>query len=310
MEPPGRSSVYVIETGDRPEGVRKLLDRFDMSVFRDLRVALKANYNSADPFPATTHLLTLAAVIGGLKRNRANSITLAERSGMGITGEVLQDLGVAGLAAEEGVDVDVLDDRRSPEDWVRYQADHWQRGYLFSRAFEDADEIVETCCLKTHRFGGHFTLALKNSVGMVARFDPDDGYDYMGELHTSVHQREMIAEINAAYSPAIVVMDATKGFSHGGPEKGTTIEPGLMLASDDRIAIDACGVAILRSYGTTPEVSKGDIFSLPQIRRAAELGLGAAGPKEIEIVPVNEGARDVVKVIERELRGATMVRTT
>jgi uncharacterized protein (DUF362 family) len=30
-----------------------------------------------------------------------------------------------------------------------------------------ASIVVADRCLKTHRFGGHFTLALKNSVGMV-----------------------------------------------------------------------------------------------------------------------------------------------
>jgi uncharacterized protein (DUF362 family) len=172
-----------------------------------------------------------------------------------------------------------------------------------------ADVTIQTCCLKTHRFGGHFTMSLKNSVGMVARYDPEDNYDYMGELHSSPHQREMIAEINASYSPAIVVMDAIKGFSHGGPESGTLVEPGLMLASSDRIAIDACGVAILRTYGTTPEVAKGGIFGLPQLKRAAELGLGAKSAEDIEIIPLNDGARDMTKAIEREFEGITTART-
>ena len=42
---------------------------------------------------------------------------------------------------------------------------HWSRGVLFARLFQEADLIVQTCFLKTHRYGGHFTLSLKNSVG-------------------------------------------------------------------------------------------------------------------------------------------------
>lgn len=301
--------MYIVKTGDRRSGVRQLLEQFVTGDFKGLRVAIKANYNSADPFPASTHIDTLAALVDSLKVGKAGSLTLAERSGMGVTRDVLREMGVLDLAAREGVDVVELDEIRDRRAWAQYRDEHWQRGFLLSRHFADADRIVQTCCLKAHRFGGHFTMSLKNSVGMVARYDPDDNYDYMGELHSSPHQREMIAEINAAYTPAIVVMDAIRGFSRGGPDTGTLVEPGLMLASSDRIALDACGVAILRTYGTTPEVANGDVFSLPQLKRAAELGLGVRGPDQVEIVPLNDGAREMAKRVERELKGATVTAT-
>jgi len=38
-----------------------------------------------------------------------------------------------------------------------------------NKTFLEAEKVVQTCCLKTHRFGGHFTLSLKNSVGLVAK---------------------------------------------------------------------------------------------------------------------------------------------
>jgi uncharacterized protein (DUF362 family) len=53
-------------------------------------VALKANFNSADPFPASTHLDTLRAIVQTLKNAGASGITLAERSGMGDTEQVLK----------------------------------------------------------------------------------------------------------------------------------------------------------------------------------------------------------------------------
>ncbi len=145
-------------------------------------------------------------------------------------------------------------------------------------------------------------MSLKNSVGMVAKYDPDDGYNYMSELHSSRHQRLMIAEINAAYEPAFVIMDGIAGFSKGGPDTGTLIEPGIMLASRDRVALDAAGVAILRIYGTTSEVSAGRIFGQEQIARAAELGLGASSPYEVEVVAVNEEASGICSGIAEELQ--------
>jgi uncharacterized protein (DUF362 family) len=295
-----KSKVYVIKTQNREAGVTELLENFDVHKLGGKKVAIKANYNSADPFPASTHIDTLASIVDVL-REQNTDIVLAERSGMGNTRAVLEQMGVMRLAAEKGFDVVVLDEVR--DGWIREnpEGSHWKRGYLFPKLFKEADAIVQTCCLKTHRFGGHFTLSLKNSVGMVAKFDPVDGYNYMAELHTSRHMRKMIAEINASYQPEFVILDAIKGFSTGGPETGTLIEPGILMASSDRVALDAAGVAVLRIYGTTREVSEGSIFQQEQIARASELGLGAGGAEEIEIVPVNDGAEEICVKMEEEL---------
>ena len=63
-------------------------------------------------------------------------------------------------------------------------------------------------------------------------------------------------------------MDGIKAFVDGGPEQGHEVEPMLLLASKDRVAIDAVGVAILRSYGSTHNVMNGRIFELDQLKRA------------------------------------------
>jgi uncharacterized protein (DUF362 family) len=52
----------------------------------------------------------------------------------------------------------------------------------------------------------------------------------------------------------------------------------------DRVAIDAVGVAILRHFGTTSQVSAGSIFEQEQIARAVELGLGVQKPEDIELI--------------------------
>ena len=58
----------------------------------------------------------------------------------------------------------------------------------------------------------------------------------------------------------------------------------------DRVAIDAVGVALLRLYGTTPEVSRGRVFEQEQLARAVELGLGVSGPEQIELVTGDEAS--------------------
>ena len=175
-----------------------------------------------------------------------------------------------------------------------YEDSHWRKGFFFAKMYDDAECIVETCCLKTHRHGGHFTLSLKNAVGLVRR-------DYMPELHSSKYQREMIAEINTVFKPDLIIMDGLVTFVDGGPMNGTRKKANVFVAGTDRIAIDAVGVALLRILGTTPEVTKGSIFKQAQIKRAVELGVGITSQDEIEFITNSEEAEKLVAQIKEKL---------
>ena len=114
----------------------------------------------------------------------------------------------------------------------------------------------------------------------------------------------MIAEINRYYDVDLVLVDAMKIFLNKGPETGLVAEPRLLIAGKDRVAVDAVGVAILRYYGTTMEVSKGRIFQLDQIKRAAELGFGIQSADEIILTLVNGDSRliadDIGTLLEKQ----------
>lgn len=299
---PAQAAVWITGARDPNEALARIFTRLPADFATGKRVALKANFNSADPFPAATAPDTLEALLAQLAAMRPSRLTLAERSGMGDTRSVLERADVPKLAARFGLELIVLDGL-APAGWipVRRPELHWQRGFLLARAFAEAERVVQTCCLKTHRFGGHFTMALKNAVGAVAKFDPTDGYDYMRELHSSPHQRAMIAEISTAFRSDLVIMDARKGFRLGGPESGTLITPGLFLASTDPVAIDAVGVALLRRFGTTPEVARGPIFAQEQLARAAELGIGVASAAAIELIGLDEAGTRAAEEIRRLL---------
>jgi uncharacterized protein (DUF362 family) len=142
-------------------------------------------------------------------------------------------------------------------------------------------------------------------VGAVAARDPQDGYNYMAELHSSPHQRRMIAELNRSIPCDLAVMDATEGFSKGGPEQGTRIAPNVILASTDRVALDAAGIALLRLYGSTPEVMRGRIFEMDQIARAAELGIGVKSATDLRLVALDSESKDLVLDMRRILDGTT-----
>lgn len=279
------TQVAVVKTRERITGVNRALDLLNLPAFEGKSVFLKPNYNSADPTPGSTHNDVLVALVRHLRALGAGPITVGDRSGMGDTRQVMQRKGIFRLAEELDFETIVFDELDA-NGWQRIHVpgSHWRKGFAVAQPVLDAGAVVQTCCLKTHRYGGHFTLSLKNSVGLVAKQVPGDGYDYMSELHTSPHQRSMIAEINVAYQPDLVLLDGVEAFVDGGPATGRRVDSQVVLAGTDRVAIDAVGVAMLRLFGTTPEVSRGPVFAQPQIARAVELGLGISRPDQIELI--------------------------
>src|SRR5262249_44749979 len=114
----------------------------------------------------------------------------------------------------------------------------------------------------------------------------------------------MIAEINAAFRPELVVLDGVEAFVNGGPDSGKMVQSNVILAGTDRVAIDAVGVALLRHFGTTPEVSQGAIFDQEQIARAVQLKIGVSSPQQIELVTGDKESAEYAKQIRQVLDGA------
>lgn len=298
----GRATVALVATTDRAVGARSAIELLELGPLNGGGVLVKPNLNSADPAPGSTHPEVLRALLEALQALGAGPISIGDRSGMGRTREVMRQTGVLDLAAELGARTVVFDDL--PEDaWrlVEAQGFHWARGFPVPRLLDQVEAVVQTCNLKTHAHGGHFTMSLKNSVGLVAK--SLGGYDFMDELHASPDQRRMIAEVNTAYTPALVVVDGVEAFVRGGPDQGTMAATGVVLAGTDRVALDAVGVAILRLFGTTDEVTAGRVFDQEQIARAVELGLGVGDPSRIVFACPDEASRRYEARVREALAG-------
>ncbi len=290
------TKIAIISTKDRIYGVNKSFELLGINPVKDKDVIFKPNFNTADAPPASSSMETIKQMIIKIKEMGAKSITLAERSGPAVTEEVLQEKGVYELAKE--LDFKVVDLSVAPkEDYVQVNVEgsQWKDGFLFSKLYHEAECVVETCCLKTHMYGGHFTLSLKNTTGLVPR--REDLGNLMKELHGSEHQRKMIADMNSVYHWDLIIMDGIVTFVDGGPMKGTLKEANVFVAGTDKIAVDAVGVALLRILGTTDEVSKGPIFKQEQIARAVELNLGITSPDEIEFI--TDDSEESAKLVEK-----------
>ncbi|MFH0897414.1 MAG: DUF362 domain-containing protein [Candidatus Bathyarchaeota archaeon] len=122
--------VFLIKTSDRDFGVQSLLSQFDLSDYSGKDVALKANFNSSDPFPASTHLDTLSSLVTRLKEANIGDLVLAERSGMGDTRRVLEQMGVLTLSEKLGFKIVILNEE-TKEQWAKIDDGelHWLRGF-------------------------------------------------------------------------------------------------------------------------------------------------------------------------------------
>ncbi len=282
---PRRSRVAVVRTADRKRGVTEVLKLFNPAGIAGKRVVVKPNFNTSDDAPGSTHSDTLGQLVTELHERDARSVTVGESSGPPQTRSVMERKGVFDLASQ--LRFDVVNFEEIPEsDWVAFGAEgtHWPDGFHLPRLVVDSEYLVSTCCLKTHGAGGVFTMSLKLSVGLTPK-------PIRRTMHRSPDMRRMIAELNAGYRPRLIVLDGVSAFTDGGPSRGELKQGNVMIAGDDRVAVDAVGLAVLKELGSNEAIMGRRIFQQEQIARAVELGLGASGPGDIELVTADPESR-------------------
>ena len=292
-----KSIVSLVKTSDRATGIPAAINLLAINPVQNKAVLLKPNFNTDDEFPGSTHNDTLKALVLHLKHMGASEITIGDRSGPADTGHVIREKGVDQLCKDLGVKL-LNFEALPPDGWRKLNPanSHWRNGFALAVPVLDAGCVVTTCCLKTHGYGAVFTMSLKISVGMVQK-------RYMTELHSSLlSMRKMIAEINQAYTPSLILLDGIEAFTDRGPMTGTKKRADVLLAGTDRIAIDAVGLAVLKLLGSNKAIMETPIFEQEQIARAIELGLGVSGPGEIEIVTGDETSRRYAGEIMKKLK--------
>ena len=297
-DPSGKSRVILVRTDSRADGVKKCLDLLEFNPFQGKSVLVKPNLNTSDETPGSTHVDTLRALLQAARDMGAKALSVGDRSGPEDTAQVFAKKGLPALAGSFGaklLDFDELGDRG----YARYDppASHWKNGFLVARPVVESGCVVSTCCLKTHQYGGVFSMSLKNSVGVV----PRKNHAFMKQLHGSPDQRRMIAEINTAYKPALIVLDGLVAFVDEGPMTGPRKDAGVFLAGTDRVAVDAVGLAVLKDLGSNDAIMKTPIFAQEQIAWAATLELGVDSPAGIVIAAPDAASEAYAEKIRRIL---------
>lgn len=294
------TKVAVIKTENRIEGINTAMKILNFESPKNRKVVIKPNFNTADPAPAGTHNDALETIVKGLWDRGASSITLGERSGPPDTNDVITQKGVFHMA--KNLDFEVVNYLETPDSgWAHFKPNgtKWEKGFTVPKMAVEADYFVSTCCLKTHGYGGVFTMSLKLAVGLTPK-------KLMRELHGNrdTWMRHMIADINQAHKTDLVVMDGIETFVDGGPSRGKKKKGNVIIAGTDRIAVDATGVAVLKELGSNDKIMGTKIFAQEQIERAVDVGLGVDSPSKIEFVTADSASKEYAdKLKEILLKG-------
>jgi uncharacterized protein (DUF362 family) len=177
------------------------------------------------------------------------------------------------------------------------RATHWRNGFELAELLFAVDHVINVPVIKTH-FQAWFTMSMKAFVGMSHHNTRKEFHGtWVGEgslfdqKRTSSRRRGIkkdpeqeakdlapfvnrIAELNLGITPALNIMDGSTCFVFGGPSSGDTAEPKVVVASRDRIAADATGVAVLKSIGTEERLQDRSVWSTPFLKHGIKIGLG------------------------------------
>lgn len=225
-------------------------------------VLLKPNFNTADPFPGSSDR-EFVGVVADLCHEAGAEVTIGDSCTYFLkTAKVMEKWGIAELrAGRPWLKVVNFDEGK----WVEkpLPVGRYLKSVSVPEILEEVDRLFLLPCLKTHKLA-QYTGALKIGVGLMK---PNERLP----LHLRRLQ-EKIAELNLAFKPDLILMDARKCFISGGPMSGDMREPGLILASTSRTAIDIEGIKLIQGFdgsdlaGIVPE-------ELPQLKRALELDI-------------------------------------
>lgn len=282
-----RSRVAIVRGEEVAPMVERAVDliggmaRLDV---RGSRTLVKPNVVWGDPPPATTDPRVVRAVASLAKRERPASLAVGDMSAVVSlpTRPHLEKTGIAEAARTVGAEVLAFEE----EEWVEVhppRVEYAKTVYVAKAAYE-AERLISVPVIKTHR-NASFSCALKNTVGCVHGKNKPWAYGSEG-------WEPAVAELNMAVRPHLFVVDGLQTMVHGGPWSGEAVPTQIILASGDPVATDVVALGIIKAFGRWGKVTTKGVWEQVQIRRAIALGLGAAGPDDMELIAEDLTAGD------------------
>ncbi|MBI4301199.1 MAG: DUF362 domain-containing protein [Chloroflexi bacterium] len=273
----GKSLVSQVSTkGELKEDIAhclQLLGGLDRLVKPGDEVMIKPNLNSDDPPPAATDPLFLKVALELVKEAGAKKIMVGDCSGIPWlpTRQVAEKSGVAQVVAEMGAQLVCFDEA----EWVEVAVNgRYLHTVTMPKVAYEANKLIYLPSMKVHRLA-RFTLSFKLAFGFI---HPSE--------RRPAHQEnleEKIAEVSLAWQPDLIIMDGRKSFITGGPAQGDVVEPGLIMASADPIALDVEALRVLKGYKAENLLNL-ELWDFPLIKMATFHNLGARNEGEYSVV--------------------------
>lgn len=243
------------------------LGGIDRYVKKGDRVLLKANLliGRASEKQVCTHPEVVRAMVGLVKRAGGKPI-IGDSPALGSAVKVASRCGIADVAKQEGVEV--IDFDRPVE--VDNPAETKFKKFKIDQAILDSDVVINMPKLKTH---GQMTLTLgvKNMFGVVPGTRKSQWHLAAGT--DCMHFARMLVDLYRKVSPRLTLMDGIIGMQGNGPQNGDPKKLGVVVASEDAVALDA---VICEMVGLKREL-------MPTILAAEEMGAGQSHLENISV---------------------------
>lgn len=240
------------------------IDRF---VKKGDRVLLKANLliaRTPDKLVTTSPEIVRAAA--RLVKKAGGKPYIGDSPAMGTAEKVAAKSGIGDVARAEGIEVvnfhqPVEVDNPSGSTFKKYKID---------RTILESDVIINLPKLKTH---GQMTLTLgvKNLFGVIP--GPRKTQWHLAAGADKLHFAGMLVDLYRKVSPQLTIMDGIVAMHGNGPQNGDAKQVGLVMASEDAVALDAviCAIVGLRKE------------RMPTLLAAEQMGVGQTNLKNITI---------------------------
>lgn len=206
------------------------IDRF---VKKGNRVLLKPNLLLGRPADkhVTTHPEVVRAVVGLVKKAGGKPL-IGDSPAIGSAVRAASKCGIADVAREKKVEVVNFDDPADVDNPKGAKYKHFK----IDRSVIDADVVINLPKLKTH---GQMTLTLgvKNMFGVVPGTRKSQWHLAAGA--DRMNFARMLVDLYRNVSPRLTLMDGITAMHGNGPQNGDLKRIGLIMASEDAVALDA-----------------------------------------------------------------------
>ena len=288
-------SILKCSSYREPEVVQvmnKLLDSIDLDKVIGKKILLKPNilYAAQPEKAVTTHPSVLKAVIKYLQKN-SNTIFVGDSPAFQNQDSAGSKAGLKQVTDECGAtwqDFTQTATIPAPEGKL-------VKSFQLASVLKNVDIVISLPKMKTHSLM-YYTGAIKNLFGLVPGLSKS-------ALHLRFPDREnfaqMIVDLNLAVKPDYAIMDAIVGMEGPGPGSGKPRQVGLLLASDNALALD---ITAARIMGYRPE-------GLPILSQALASGFWLKAGEEIAY-PLEKAEDLLIKDYRliRHLHDASMFR--